>query len=87
MPARPSKRRRGLSCRLILCSELRRGTDIDGGIDPGDLSWREETFHLALAWATTVARTQPEVVVPTTITLSQPSSGRDLLSGIELYAE
>jgi len=32
------------------------------------------------------APTQPEVV-PTTITLSQPSSGRYLLSGIELYAE
>jgi hypothetical protein len=32
-------------------------------------------------------RTQPEVVVPTTIRLSQPSSGWYLLSGIELYAE
>jgi integrase len=36
-----------LSCRSTRCSELRRGTDEDGGIDPpGDLSWREETFHL-----------------------------------------
>jgi hypothetical protein len=41
---------------------------------------------LRLKASTTVARTQPEVV-PTTITLSQPSSGRYLLSGIELYAE
>src|SRR6202040_3345681 len=51
MPARSSKRRRALSCRSTRCSELRRGTDEDGGIDPpGDLSWREETFHLSLAW-------------------------------------
>ena len=35
---------------VILCSESRRGTDEDGGIDPGDLSWREETCHLSLAW-------------------------------------
>ena len=51
LEARSSKRRRALSCRSTRCSELRRGTDEDGGIDPpGDLSWREETFHLSLAW-------------------------------------
>ena len=41
----------GLSCRSILCSESRRGTDEDGGIDPGDLSWSRRNVPLSLAWA------------------------------------
>ena len=32
LEARSSKRRRALSCRSTRCSELRRGTDEDGGI-------------------------------------------------------